>query len=1252
MANVFTNEDFLRMWLRLENGALTVDDGDGVTMTNNNTVTADTTNYAEGAASGHFTRADDENLSLADASKSTNFPFNGAEENLTSFSIGFFIRLDTLATNYHPISVFDNATENAFLVFINDSNNIFSYPYDDAGATHGGLIGNLASADNWYFASASYFVQGSDDGYAFVGINSYLYDYDGTALVEEISRAFDSMTGDPYLKDSTASFVVGDSSAADRNFDGNIDSLLVFNRNIHQPEMIELMNGTYSGSDANYPRIQNCTWAETSNSTGMVMDMPPIVEDRFYLMKAWVDDNSGVFDTPTGWTYLTDEAHSSTAGGRMYLFYKVATGGEGATIAVNRNDAAGTQLNLGSITSYIQVDPDDPVDVYGTASGTSAAPESPTVTTTETNTAIVSILFMDNDELGTSSAAPLDSIPTIHLDSTLGNDGCHAEAYTIQESIGASGARAWDPDASNEYITATVALNVLAAETVTETTTIDGLIQSTVIGNTSIDAIISDGAAETQAIKVQRGITAIDEAGGTDTTFDEVDSLASSFALNKNNRYAHAGEVDLSASNRDGDDMSGMLELTATDTLTFSRIAASMAEDAQFAWEIWSYIGDPGGDNEFIVRSRNTFAFSSRTDSATLDTTPDNINDCVCFITGLMTTDNSDGSNNATAVAYLSGTETLNVERGGTIGTTTVQIVTVEFTGANWSVGHGDSGDQAGDTGTIDLFVNADGLTGGSYSVSDWSNAFIVGDDRGSTGDTDFALADMFPVYDPGTNPDEVDWSFDGNHASTNRHFVRVVENADMTVTRYQDTSSTAAESTVDITSAGLTDLTNAAIIGFSETSGTGVAYGRGWRNYGFNSLIEAWHWCHRSGNTMNHELQIISMPMDTGGATTVTVITDIDALIQQAGIARSSSIDGMIQKGYLETLSIDALIAALKSGTITLDSLIQAVKGQSVTIDALIQAALSGDLTIDALLQIVNTDRITLDALIVSAIEKTVSIDGLVRATKGRTVTLGALIQAALASDFSIDGLIQASQIDQTALDAIIQAVKTESASIDSLVMDTNYQAFSIDALITALFTQGLTLDALLQATIAGKTSIDAIIGSGVVTITERVTLDALLQAAKSVTLSLDAVISATQTSSLSLDAVLLATQINTFSISAMIQAAKTGSITIDALVVSVGTSTVSVDALIQAALTGAISLDALIKATNSQAMSIDARIWPNDFSLPAGQTLTASERDKLLVSIERDKECIAEERDKERISERRGKLLIARERDKLITS
>jgi len=146
-----------------------------------------------------------------------------------------------------------------------------------------------------------------------------------------------------------------------------------------------------------------------------------------------------------------------------------------------------------------------------------------------------------------------------------------------------------------------------------------------------------------------------------------------------------------------------------------------------------------------------------------------------------------------------------------------------------------------------------------------------------TTSGTNDALADNWPVFDPGSNNQRVDWTFHSNHDSnatnSNRHFVHVLVNSGMNVSRFQSTANSAGASTINITGALSAGTDEALIIGSSRTSGGGNAYARGWRNYYFNSTTQAAHWSHRSGNNMNHEIQII----DLSGLTTTVAGPEIN---------------------------------------------------------------------------------------------------------------------------------------------------------------------------------------------------------------------------------------------------------------------------------------------------------------------------------------------------------------------------------------
>ncbi len=368
-------------------------------------------------------------------------------------------------------------------------------------------------------------------------------------------------------------------------------------------------------------------------------------------------------------------------------------------------------------------------------------------------------------------------------------------------------------------------------------------------------------------ILVQRGRNDIGNSGGTDTGFTAVSALTAAFEFNGNNLFTHGGSTS-SGGNMECDDAGGRIELTAVGTLTFSRIATSLAQNMRFDWELVEYTGAASGANEFIVRSRNTITMSGASNTVSLDVTPTNIDKCVPFITGVTNTQTSNSGDHLRVLAYINDSGSLVVERGNADNDTVVQVVVVEFTGSNWEVFHGTATSSA-DTGSITLNTDSDAAGGSTGDVSDWSTAFIVG---GFTS-TDGGLDSIACTYGEGTGTTAVAWTFNSGNSTSHKHFVHVVKNADMSVTRYTPTGSAANDTNVDITSAGLTDISEAMIIGTCEGSGGGTAYQRNWRNYSLTSTTNARHYCHRSGNTINHNIQVIDFAnVEDSGGTPITI--------------------------------------------------------------------------------------------------------------------------------------------------------------------------------------------------------------------------------------------------------------------------------------------------------------------------------------------------------------------------------------------
>ncbi|MGY0392709.1 LamG-like jellyroll fold domain-containing protein [Bizionia sp. KMM 8389] len=443
-----------------------------------------------------------------------------------------------------------------------------------------------------------------------------------------------------------------------------------------------------------------------------------------------------------------------------------------------------------------------------------------------------------------------------------------------------------------------------------------------------IAILLISSFAYAQDFNVQHIQDNIAKTGGSNTSFTPVSSTNNAIALPNNNRKTSAGRNG-SSTNLSGDDLAGARVLTGTNTLTYYRQSGSVNTNMRFNTSIWEYIGPSAGDNEMIVRGRYAINLNGTSNNTTQAITGiTNAKKCIPFITGIMNNTNSEDADSGTAIAYLENNNTLRVLKGSNANNVTVYITLVEFTGSNWTVLHGDSGSVSTDTGTINLKNNSDG-TGTNTNVSAWSNAIIFSQHIGDTNasGTNDAIADNWPKMDPGNNDRTVDWTFNGHHdsAGTNRQFVHILTNSNLNVTRYQNYSSAAGESTINITSAGLTDINQALIVGSSTSSGTGTAYARGWRNYYLNSTTEAAHWSHRSGNTMAHEIQIVDLSGLTSSTTPAYCSSNgYDTSDEYIGNVQLNTINnssgvGTTSTGYSDFTAISTTLNQNSTETITI---------------------------------------------------------------------------------------------------------------------------------------------------------------------------------------------------------------------------------------------------------------------------------------------------------------------------------------------
>jgi hypothetical protein len=374
-------------------------------------------------------------------------------------------------------------------------------------------------------------------------------------------------------------------------------------------------------------------------------------------------------------------------------------------------------------------------------------------------------------------------------------------------------------------------------------------------------------------IQVQRGNIDLSATSITDAPPASFGSLDYTIVWNRANRYGNVGPSNNNGTQQT-DDMSGAIRLNAVDEIEFLGESSGNA-NRRYEWESWEYTGPVGGVHEFIVRGRVEVTLSGGSPIATNTAAVSGVVDIdrvVPIITGIRSTLSGSTAYALSANAYMSAVDTLTVQATPGSGTTTVYITIVEFVGLGWTISHGET-NSGSDTGSIALVSGADGTSGTSRSVN-FSNAIIHSHyNAGDTGNV--ALADHYPRFFQSGTGSLVEYSFDGQADGTaNQKMVaHVIENASLNVTRFTDSASHEGDSNVNITAAGLSDINNASVTIWRQSSGTGTAYARNWVSVRLTSTTNAAMWAHRTGNTIATTIEVA----DLSNFATIGVI-DVDS--------------------------------------------------------------------------------------------------------------------------------------------------------------------------------------------------------------------------------------------------------------------------------------------------------------------------------------------------------------------------------------
>src|SRR5262249_42181293 len=162
-----------------------------------------------------------------------------------------------------------------------------------------------------------------------------------------------------------------------------------------------------------------------------------------------VRPNTATITAPAGWTLLRRNDNANPTAHSLAIYYKVAGAAEPASYLWTLSANTG---NAGGISSFSGVDINNPVDVdAGQNTAAALTHTAPSITTTKTNTMIVSAFAMSSGATWTPPGAMTEGFDTSSIVS--GNGETVEMAYVAQAAIGASGTftatASTDPDVGN-----------------------------------------------------------------------------------------------------------------------------------------------------------------------------------------------------------------------------------------------------------------------------------------------------------------------------------------------------------------------------------------------------------------------------------------------------------------------------------------------------------------------------------------------------------------------------------------------------------------------------------------------------------------------------------------------------------------------------------------------------------------------------------------------------------------------------------
>jgi hypothetical protein len=364
-------------------------------------------------------------------------------------------------------------------------------------------------------------------------------------------------------------------------------------------------------------------------------------------------------------------------------------------------------------------------------------------------------------------------------------------------------------------------------------------------------------------------------------------SLANAFVRITNSQNTGAG----STTNQNANQVCANIRFNGTGQIIIQRNNNTNA--TRVSWEIVEYIGTPGGENEFIVRSQGTSTFANRGETKTETFAgAATLAKLAAFVTGVRDNQGrSDRYYSNLVTASIPDLATVQFDRVSGIGFNNAIVVSyavVEFTGGNWTVQWAEhTYNNAGVTETENL-----------GTALNTANAFVHTQTRVSS--TALTGVDEYGHQVWISGPSQVSFRLRaGATTPASQHSVAwVISNPQMTVNRTNGTLTSTGTSPFTGTLACTTgsDLSNASLFWNNDCSGTGTTFPQPMLAVRLTAVntLEYWRSDGTNGVANDYRFEVVQWPKPPPIAIAGTVYTNEAKTTNiGAGISVAVSVNG-----------------------------------------------------------------------------------------------------------------------------------------------------------------------------------------------------------------------------------------------------------------------------------------------------------------------------------------------------------------------